>query len=91
MLDAHSKSQHVFKLSKFSYATTSQGYNGPIPWTHLMSDTGLFAVFEASSTQDTSQGSPSVNTFKVLHEPQILVSHLCVAEVRTDMCRRTST
>jgi len=59
-------------LTKFSSATTSQGYPGPIPWTHIISETGLFAVFEFPASQTMSQGSGSAR-FKIVSEPEILV------------------
>lgn len=71
MLQILPPTQLTMALTKFSSATTSQGYPGPIPWTHIISETGLFAVFEFPVPQTMSQGSGSAR-FKIINEPEIL-------------------
>ncbi|KAK5946066.1 hypothetical protein PMZ80_000205 [Knufia obscura] len=58
-------------LTKFSAATTSNGYPGPIPWTHIISENGLFAMFEIPSSQNMSQTSESAR-FKIINDPEVL-------------------
>lgn len=66
--------QLTLPLAKFSFATTSRGYTAPIPWTHLISDNNLIALFELSLSQDL-QGSQAPNhRFKILNGQQLLVS-----------------
>lgn len=74
MLQKAPSISHKLALSKFSYATTSYGYNGPIPWTHLMTDTGLFVLFEIFQRYKSSQASSQANSFKIIHDPEVLVS-----------------
>ena len=60
-------------LLKFSYATVSNESVMPIPWIHLSSKTGLFAIFESTeSTLDDGQIRVR-KKFKVTNDPEIMV------------------
>lgn len=59
-------------VKKFSSATTSDGYPGRIPWSHLTGD-ALFASFSVASSQSNSGTITHDYRFKVVDEPQILV------------------
>lgn len=83
--------QLTMPLMKFSAATTSHGYSGPIPWTHIISENGLFAMFEFSSSQNMSQATESAR-FKVVNDPEVLAR--CCAHIfrtSTNHGRRIST
>lgn len=60
-------------LTKFSSATTSRGYGGPIPWSHLTDEDTLFATFECPSPGDVLAGVSHTYRFQVLNEPEVLV------------------
>lgn len=83
-VSAHSKSpstavmaspQLTLPLAKFSFATTSQGYRAPIPWTHLISENNLVAIFELTPSQN-SRGSQTLrHRFKIINGQEILVQY----------------
>ncbi|KAK5089713.1 hypothetical protein LTR70_007551 [Exophiala xenobiotica] len=85
MLQMLPPTQLTMALSKFSSATTSQGYPGPIPWTHIIRETGLFAIFEFPASQSVSQGSESTR-FKIVNEPEILVE--CVRRFQIRLAQK---
>lgn len=60
-------------LTKFSYATVSNEHIVPIPWIHLSSKTGLFALFETSPTQLEDGQLEDRPKLKVLRDPEVMV------------------
>jgi hypothetical protein len=76
-------------LTKFSAATTSHGYPGPIPWSHVISENGLFAMFEFPSSQSISQTRESAR-FKIVNDPDVLVKYSRAIEDVTHFGRKIS-
>ena len=73
MLQMASKPQvTTMSLTKFSSATSSNGSNGPIPWSHLTSEDSLFASFEVSTDTVADSCSESYR-FRVVNHPDVLV------------------
>lgn len=60
-------------LNKFSYATVSSEHIAPIPWIHLSSKNGLFAIFETSPTQLENAQLEDRPKLKVLKDPEVMV------------------
>lgn len=65
--------QFTVALAKFSFATTSYDYTRPLPWTHLLSDNGLLAIFELSSSQISVSSQTQNHRFKILNHSELLV------------------
>lgn len=72
-LQLASLTQHRMRLTKFSFATTSEVYHGPIPWQHLTSEWPLSAIFELSVSQDTIPKSSEGPRFRILNDRNVLV------------------
>lgn len=66
--------QRTMALTKFSAATTSNGYNGPIPWTHIMNEPGLLVKFDVYEPESFSQASSHFQRLIISCEPEVLVS-----------------
>jgi len=75
MLQMLPLARSTMALTKFSAATTSSGYSGPIPWSHIISENGLSAMFEFPSSDTISQFSESAR-FKIINDPEVLVIQL---------------
>lgn len=92
ILQTSSQIQFRMPLSKFSSATTSHGYGGPIPWTHLTSENALYATFETPPPGSYSTMVPYLYRFKVSNNPDVLVM-VCVeqGDRSADSSRRIST
>ena len=73
MLQLAPITQLTMALTKFSAATTTNGYRGPIPWTHIMNDSGLLAVFEFHTSQSQTISNSQSARFKVVNDPETLV------------------
>jgi hypothetical protein len=76
-------------LVKLSQALVVQNSNGPLPWTHLLSQGDLFAVFETTRTLNSDGSTTDSRRFKVLQDPNIIVClltlvpfHLWLTSVR---------
>ncbi|KAK5050623.1 hypothetical protein LTR84_003905 [Exophiala bonariae] len=75
-------------LNKFSYATVSSEHIAPIPWIHLSSKSGLFAIFEASPTQLENGQLENRQKLKVLRDPEVMEDidlHLLSLEAHRSM------
>jgi len=72
MLQMLPQARSTMALTKFSAATTSSKYSGPIPWSHVISENSLFTVFEFPSSGTMSQASGSAR-FKIINDPEVLV------------------
>ncbi|KIW80176.1 hypothetical protein Z517_06791 [Fonsecaea pedrosoi CBS 271.37] len=59
-------------LEKFSYATMPNESILPIPWIHLHSKDTLFAIFETGPVQLEDGRVEERQTFKVLHDPEVM-------------------
>lgn len=60
-------------LAKLSYATVIIDSTGPIPWTHLVSQGDIFAVFETVRTLDSDGATRDSKRFKIVQDPNIMV------------------
>lgn len=83
--------QITLTLAKFSFATTSYEYALPLPWTHLMSENNLLAIFELCSSQISVGSQIQNHRFKILNNSEILVRNIWSEDVITDIIRRIST
>ena len=63
-------------LSKFSYATVSNDSIVPIPWIHLSSKTGLFAIFESNATHLEDGQITNRKRLKIIRDPEVMVRFL---------------
>jgi len=74
MLQMLQMPQRIMALTKFSAATTSNGYNGPIPWTHIMNEPSLSVSFDVYESRSFSQSLLHFQRLKVSHAVEVLVS-----------------
>lgn len=64
----------LLDLLKYSYATVPLNSAGPVPWIHMSNDTSLVAYFETRRAQGSDGQIEERSIFKVLKDPEILVS-----------------
>jgi hypothetical protein len=61
-------------LVKFSHATVPLGSVAPVPWVHISSKRELFASFDTVTSRDSTGISEERRKFRILRDPEIMVT-----------------